>query len=114
MDLFAMYFSGSPVKFVIDLVLTLAVSGWLIFTKNKIVQLGKPQRVWISVIALAVLVAWNVNIGHKQSSLPRASFDAPDYTVPEPKASATTGTNKASAEESFKKTLENAVKENAK
>ena len=78
MSLFSFYFSGSPIKFIIGLILLFILAVSFIRGKQPVwkkMGLNKKTRVLITVVLTLICIMSGFNIGHKQSELNREQFD---------------------------------------
>lgn len=115
MDLFSIYFAGSPIKFVVMIVVLSAILISFIRGKQKVwrpVKLSRPNRIYISLLIMILVVMSNINIGHRQKDLHRDSFDTP--MAKEAPEKIIEVQKKFDADKAFKDQLEKSRQENSK
>lgn len=115
MDLFSVYFSGSPIKFLIGVVVLMALLVSFIRGKQvvwKKMGLKRSTRFYISALVMVLYWTAGFNIGHRQADLHREQFDTPMATTA-PELPAERSIEKPNAQQNFEVQLNNAKKENA-
>lgn len=115
MGLFSVYFSASPIKFLIGLVVLIVLAISFIRGNQaawKKVRLKRDTRFYLAALVIAVYCLSGFNIGHRQADLHREQFDTP-MAITAPELPAERSIEKPNAKENFELQLNKSKKENA-